>query len=306
MRILDVITSPWAILPEKLREIQAIYATHLKGDKINIKGIEAQIGRPLNNETTSYQVIDNVAIVELNGIIAKRMNLFTQISGGVSTQIAIRDFQQAFNDPGVTAIILSIDSPGGTVDGTEELANTIYEARQTEAKPIIAYCDGSLCSGAYWIGAAADRIYINGSTQQVGSVGVVATHVDYSEQEKKEGIKTTEIFAGKYKRINTEYAPLTEEGRAYMQDRIDYFYSIFVNTMIRYRPNKLAIPKDGVIPWAEGKVFIGQQAIDNGLVDGVKPLEELIQQLSQEGRTMLIQEQIKEDMERRKEDSKWT
>ncbi len=299
MRILDVLTSPWAILPEKLREIQAIYATHLRGDKIDIKGIEAQIGRPLNNETTPYQVVDNVAIIELNGIIAKRMNLFAQISGGVSTQLAMKDFLQAFNDPGVIATILAIDSPGGTVDGTEEFANTIYEARQTGAKPIIAYCDGSLCSGAYWIGAAADRIYINGSTQHVGSVGVVATHVDYSEQEKKKGIKTTEIYAGKYKRINTEYAPLTQEGRAYMQDRVDYFYSIFVNTMTRYRPNKLAISEDGVIPWAEGKVFIGQQAIDNGLVDGVKPLAELIQQLSHEGKTMILKEEIKEETTRR-------
>ena len=299
MKVIDILTSPWAILPEKLREIQEIYAVHLRGDKIDIKGIEAKLGQPLNNEQKPYQVIDSVALIELNGIIAKRMNIFTQISGGVSTQIATRDFKQASADSEVSAIILAIDSPGGTVDGTEEFASIIYEARQTGTKPIIAYCDGSLCSGAYWIGAAADRIYISGSTQQVGSIGVVATHVDYSEQEKMKGIKTTEIYAGKYKRINTEYAPLSKEGQAYMQDRVDYFYSIFANTMTRYRPGKLAISDDGVLPWAEGKVFIGQQAIDNGLVDGVSTLEALISKLSQDGKAMILREQIQEETTRR-------
>ena len=299
MKVIDILTSPWAILPEKLREIQEIYAVHLRGDKIDIKGIEAKLGQPLNNEQKPYQVVDGVALIELNGIIAKRMNLFTQISGGVSTQITMRDFMQAFADSEVSAIILSIDSPGGTVDGTEELANTIYEARQTGTKPIITYADGLMASAAYWIGAAADRIYINGNTTTIGSIGVVATHIDYSEQEKMQGIKTTEIYAGKYKRINTEYAPLTKEGRAYMQDRVDYFYSIFANTMTKYRPGKLAISEDGAILWAEGKVFIGQQAIDNGLTDGAKSLDELIRQLSQEGKAMITREQIEEETQRR-------
>jgi signal peptide peptidase SppA len=300
LKILDILTSPWAIIPEKLGEIQAIYFTHLRGDKIDIKGIEAQLGKPLVNEQKPYQIVNGVALIELNGIIAKRMNMFTQISGGVSTQIAIRDFRQAFADPEVNAVILVIDSPGGTVDGTEELANAVYEARRADTKPIVTYADGLMASAAYWIGAAADRIYINGNTAQVGSIGVVATHIDYSQYEAKIGVKTTEIYAGKYKRINSEYAPLTKEGKQYIQDQVDYFYSIFANTMARYRPEKLQIPADdGAIPWADGKVFIGQQAIENGLVDGVKSLEELISMLSQGGKAMIFREQINEETERR-------
>jgi len=299
MKVLDVLTSPWAIIPEKLAEIQAIYATHLHGPKIDIEGIEAQIGKTLNNEQKPYQVVDGVALIEINGVIAKRMNLFTKISGGVSTQIAKRDFEQAFADPEVRAIILVIDSPGGTVDGTEELANAILEARQQEEKPIVAYCDGLMASAAYWIGSAANRIYINGMTAQVGSIGVVATHVDYSEWEKKAGVKTTEIYAGKYKRIASEYEPLSAEGREYMQDHVDYFYSIFVNTMARCRPEKLQIPESGDPSWAEGKIFIGQQAIESGLVDGVSTLEGLIIKLSQGGSNSLLREQIAEDIERR-------
>lgn len=299
MKLLDVLTSPWAIIPEKLQEIQAIYLTHLRGDKIDIKGIEAQLGRPLNNEQKSYQLIDGVALIELNGVIAKRMNLFTRISGGVSTQIVQRDFIQAINDPEVKAIILVIDSPGGTVDGTEELAATIYNAQQSQEKPVIAYTDGMIASAAYWVGAAADRIYISGNTQVVGSIGVVSTHVDYSKQEEMLGVRTTEIYAGTYKRINSAYSPLSTEGRQYMQDQVDYYYSIFANTMSRYRPEKLQIPEDGAIPWADGRVFIGQQAIENGLADGVSTLGELIGRLSEEGEKMISIEKIKEETQRR-------
>jgi signal peptide peptidase SppA len=300
MRIIDVLTSPWAIMPEKLYEIQAIYSTHLRGEKIDIKGIEAMLGKPLNNEKKPYQEIDGVAIIDINGIISKRMNMFTQISGGVSSQIAMKDFRQAFDDPEIKAIILLIDSPGGTVDGTEDLANTIYEARQQDVKPIVTFADGLMASAAYWIGAAADRIYISGDTAQVGSIGVVATHIDYSQYEAKIGIKTTEIYAGRYKRITSEYEPLTNEGRQYLQNRVDYYYSIFANTMARFRPEKLQIPEDdGVIPWADGKVFIGNQAIDNGLVDGVSTFDRLIEMLSQDGKTMIIKEKINEETKRR-------
>jgi capsid assembly protease len=299
LKVLDILTSPWAIMPEKLAEIQAIYATHLRGDKIDIKGLEAKLGQPFNNEQKPYQVIDGVALIEINGVIAKRMNLFSKISGGVSTQLLKRDFEQAFADPEVRAIILDVDSPGGTVDGTEELANAVYEAVQKEEKPVVTHVDGLMASAAYWIGAAADRIYINGLTAQVGSIGVVVTHVDYSKYEEKQGIKTTEIYAGKYKRIATEYAPLSDEGKQYMQDRVDYIYSMFVNTMARYRSEKLQVPKDGVISWAEGRVFIGQQAIENGLVDGVSSLEDLITRLSKGGKQMMEQEKVLEQIERR-------
>lgn len=300
MRILDVLTSPWAIMPEKLGEIQAIYATHLRGEKIDIKGIEAQLNKPLENKQKPYQVVDGVALIELNGVIAKRMNMFTRISGGVSTQIAIKDFRQAFADPEVNSIILVFDSPGGTVDGTEDLANVVYDARQQDTKPIVTFVDGLMASAAYWIGAAADRIYIGNGTAQIGSIGVVATHVDYSQWESKVGIKTTEIYAGKYKRIDSEYAPLSKEGKQYIQDQVDYYYSIFANTMARYRPEKLQIPEDdGVIPWADGKVFIGNQAIEIGLVDGVSTLDRLVEMLSQDGKIMLQKEKIIEETKRR-------
>jgi len=275
MKIIDLLTSPWAIIPSKLIEIVEIYNTHLKGEKIDLKIVEAQMGKPLNREEQGYEVVDGVAVIPIDGVISKKMNLFTKISGGASTQLIGRDFQQTLNDPTVKAIVLNIDSPGGSVDGTFELANMIYESRGKI--PILAYTDGVMASAAYAIGSAADKIYISGDTTQVGSIGVIAIHRDISKAEEKAGIKTTHIVAGKYKAVGSPYAPLSEDDRVIIQKDIDYLYSVFVQNVSRNRD----VSTDQVLSdMAEGQIFIGKQAIEAGLVDGVSTLESLVYQYS--------------------------
>lgn len=275
MRIIDVLAAPWAIVPDRLVEIQAIYATHLRGEKIDLAGIEARLGQKLDNEPQPYRVIDGVAVFDLSGVVAKRMNLFSRISGGISTEFVRKNIADAIADRTVKALVLSIDSPGGSVDGTADLAAAIYAARGE--KPIIAHTDGMMASAAYWIGSAADAVFISGNTTWVGSIGVVASHTDYSGYEAKLGLKTTEITAGKYKRIASEYAPLTQEGRQSIQDQVDYIYSVFVDAVAKHR----AVPVEQVLGgMAEGRLFIGHQAIEAGLADGEMPLEEIIGKLA--------------------------
>ena len=278
-KLIDIMNSPWAITTPMLKEIHGIYLTHLRGDKIDIAGVEARLGRELNNESKDYEVIDGVAVISAIGAIAKRMNLFTRISGGVSTEMLGDQIEHAVADKSVKAIVLDIDSPGGTVDGTFDLADKIHEMRGT--KPIVAFTDGLMASAAYAIGAAADEIYISGATTTIGSIGVVATHVDVSKAEEKHGQKTTEITAGKYKRISSQYESLSEDGRADIQATVDYLYSIFVDRVATFR----GVSTDTVInDMADGRLFIGQQAIDAGLVDGVSSIAALVESLSM-GRT---------------------
>lgn len=278
MKLLDIITAPWAILPDKLTEIQGIYATHLRGEKIDLKAIEAKLGEPLDNQADGYDVVNGVALLPLEGVLAKRMNLFTKISGGTSTELAAADFKEALDRTDVRAIVLAIDSPGGTIDGTQNLSRVIFEGRGR--KPIVALVNGMMCSAAYWIGAAADEILLANDTSLVGSIGVVASHVDMSKMEEKAGFKTTEIVAGKFKRIASQYAPLTEAGRATMQEQVDHFYSVFVTDISTYR----GVSVDTVLKeMADGRVFIGQQAIQAGLVDGVATEEQLINDLATGG-----------------------
>lgn len=274
MKLLDVITSPWAVLPDQLREIQSIYATHLRGDKIDIAAIEARLGRPLANEQQAYEIRPGgVAVLTLEGVMAPKANLMMQISGGVSTQMAGTQIESAIADPRVTALVLAIDSPGGSVFGTPELAATVHELSQI--KPIVTVSDAMLASAAYWVGSAANAVYISGPTVQVGSIGVVASH-NYNP---RDAATTTEITAGKYKRINSASAPLTTEGRAYMQGQVDHLYSVFVDAVASQRGTTPAAVLEHM---ADGRVFIGQQAVDRGLVDGFATVDAIVAQLAAE------------------------
>lgn len=280
MRLIDIVNGPWAITPDMLTEIQSIYGRHLRGEKIDLNILEASLGRPLNSEPKGYEIVDGVAVLPVDGVIGKKMNLFTRISGGVSTDLTAREFNRAMADPQVKGIVLAIDSPGGTIDGTPDLAETIFRARG-KGKPITAFTDGTMASAAYWIGSAADNIYISNETNLVGSIGVVTSHTDYSKAEEKAGIKTTEIYAGRYKRIASEHEPLTKEGRDYIQAMVDSAYSVFVDAVARHR----GISTEEAQAMAEGRIFRGSQAIDVGLVDGVATLGEVIAMLNQSSRT---------------------
>jgi signal peptide peptidase SppA len=274
MRLIDIVNGPWAITPEMLLEIQGIYATHLRGEKINLPEVEARIGKPLANSRMGTQIQDGVAVISMNGAIAKRMNLFAEISGGVSSELVGKEITTALNNPDVKGIILNIDSPGGTVDGTQELANIVAAASQQ--KPMLAFSDGMIASAAYWIASACASIHISGDTNPIGSIGVVAAHRDYSKSEEKSGVKTTEISAGKYKRIASQYAPLSDDGHAEIQEKVDYLYSVFVNDVATNR----AVSVETVLAdMADGRMFTGRQSIKSGLVDGIATLDSLVELL---------------------------
>jgi len=135
MTVLDVLNAPWAILPNRLEEIQAIYAARSRGEELDIAAIEARIGRPLGaDRQQGYEVRNGAALIPLHGVLAQRMNLMTNMSGGTSTELFARDVQTAAADPTVKAIILLADTPGGTVAGTQAAAAAVSAVRGV--KPI--------------------------------------------------------------------------------------------------------------------------------------------------------------------------
>lgn len=273
MRLNDVVNGAWAITPEMFEEVQGIYARHCRGEKIDLDVVEAKVGAPLKNTREPVQITDNgVAVIQIDGVLSKRMNLFSQISGGTSTQIIGSQFDAAMADDAVKAIVLAIDSPGGTVDGTQELADKIYNARGK--KPVLAYSDGMVASAAYWIASAADAIYISGDTTTVGSIGVIATHTDVSMANAQKGVKVTEVKAGKFKGMGSSNAPLGA-GESILQAQVDHIYGVFLGTVAR----NLGVDVSKVATdMAEGRVFLGRNAIDAGLVAGVATFSNVVAQ----------------------------
>lgn len=273
MNLLDILRAPWAIEPDKLHELQAIYAVHLRGEKLDIAGIEASLGRPLANEQQDYELHDGgVATLAIDGVLAPKANLLMRVSGGASAQMLMQQVASMQADPRVRSAVLVIDSPGGSVNGSPELAAAVAEL--AAVKPVVALGTAMMASAAYWIASSANAVFITGPTVAVGSIGIVATH---EFNPRADGRVQTEITAGKYKRIATGAAPLTADGKAYLQGQVDHLYEVFVDAVAVNR----GVSTEQVLEhMADGRVFIGRQAIDAGLVDGVSTLDALIAQLA--------------------------
>lgn len=273
MRLADLIEGYWAITEPMHAEIQAIYDAHMRGEKIDIKGVEARLGRTLNNDRKGYVVQDGVAIFSMSGVIGPKANLMMEISGGTSAQMLRNEILTARADPAVKSAILYADTPGGNVLGIAEGAQAWRLFAQE--KPAVTYTDGTLASAGYWWGSAASKVYISGPMVNVGSIGVRTEHVDTSMADAARGVKRTVIKAGAYKAVGA--GPLDPKTLEYKQSQVDYIYSLFVDTVASHR----GVDVETVLSdMAEGRVFVGQQAIDAGLVDGYASLETLVAQMA--------------------------
>jgi capsid assembly protease len=276
MTVADHLYAPWAIVPEKYQEIRAIYEAHLQGERIDLAAIEARQGKALQNAEQRYTVEDGVAIVPLTGVLTKRANMFDEVSGMSSYQLFARDLDQAVTDRSVRAILVEPDSPGGAVNGVSMAGDAMRRA--AAAKPLSVLAGGMMASAAYWIGAqaGAGNVLIEDAVTEVGSIGVVMTHLDTSRAEEQRGVKYTDIVGGKYKRIAGSHAPLSTEGRDYLQQQVDYVYSEFIDAVAAAR----GVSVETVLAdMADGRIFIGRQAVAAGLVDGIASRADLMADL---------------------------
>jgi capsid assembly protease len=254
---LNLINANWAIVPERLDGIQKTLANN------------AMSNVPLNQEaTTSYRIEKGVAIIPITGVLTKRPTLLQAFFGGTSMEAVGNQLRAAVSNPLVSSIVLDVDSPGGTVDGTGDLADIVAEIRKSH--PVVAFVDGIIASAAYWIGSQADWV-ICPNTGEVGSIGVVQSHHDYSGADEKAGVKRSFIYAGKYKTAGSNAAPLSRDDAAYLQAGVDYIYSMFVDAVSKNRNLSVA-----QIIATQGKIFIGEQAKDTGLVDQIGNIDQAI------------------------------
>lgn len=259
--------TPWAILPGKMAEIMALLRFQANGGKFSAEELQARgygaDAAPGERSTGA------VAVLPVFGTIVPRANLMTEMSGGTSAERLATRFRQLVNDPNVSAIVLDIDSPGGAVSGVQEVATEIFKARGK--KPVVAVANHLAASAAYWIGAAADELYVTPSGE-VGSIGVFCAHEDWSAAMDTEGIKVSFISAGKYKVEGNPYEPLGEEARAAMQARVDDYYDAFTRDVARFRGVKQTDVKNG---FGEGRVVGAKEAVRLGMADKVATLEEV-------------------------------
>lgn len=258
---------PWLITPEGMQQIVAI------AERSNdIDALMARSGNRLQYSRT-VQVRDGTAIIPVTGPIFRYANIFSAISGATSTQVLATDFRAALDDPTVRDIVFEFNSPGGAVEGINELGDMVFEAR-SEGRRIIAYAGGNMASAAYWIGSAADEI-VASPTAVVGSIGAIMTLTDSSGRDARAGVRTLQIVSSQSP--DKVVDPYQDAGRAKLQKIVDDLAAVFVSTVARNRDVEV---ETVLSDFGGGGVMVGQAAVDAGLADRLGSLESVLAELS--------------------------
>lgn len=213
-----------------------------------------------------YRVKSGVLTVPVHGML---LNKFPFAMGGLATgyEYIEKAVLRGSTDPEVAEIVLDVNSPGGLVAGCFDCADTLFEVRGT--KPIRAVANESAYSAAYAIASAADSINVV-RTGGVGSIGVMAAHLDFSKALESQGVKVTLIYEGERKADGHPTQPLSDEAKKRMQARAAHIYGIFVHTVARNRDLD-----EQMVRGTEAATFMAQEAVENGLADAVGPLGDL-------------------------------
>ena len=209
---------------------------------------------------------DGIAIIEATGTLVHRGEYLGAWSGVTSYEGIGAQIEAAAADPQVRGIALEIDSFGGEVAGAFDLADAIRAARA--AKPVWAFVAESALSAGYAIASQADRIVVP-RTGEVGSIGVLVLHADYSQRLSDEGVAVTLIHAGAHKVDANPYEPLPGSVRDELQAEVETLRGLFLETVAAGRAGRLSAEAAAA---TEARVYRGRRAVDIGLADEVSDL----------------------------------
>jgi len=276
--ITEFLSTPWAIERQRLRVAATVLAQWHTGQR-----------QAMDDETTdspgrySYEARRQqanaragggaIAVIPVYGTIMQRANMMNDVCGGTSTQQISGLLREALADDTVGAILLDIDSPGGSVYGVAELADEITAAKAK--KPVVGIANALAASAAYWLGCAASELYVTPSGE-VGSIGVWQAHEDWSKAMEEAGVKTTLISAGKFKTEGNPYQPLDPEAQDFMQSRVNDYYTAFTKAVAKGRGVPIDSVRNGM---GQGRVLGADAAVAEKMVDGVATFDQVIKKM---------------------------
>lgn len=262
------LSHPWNLEPQMLQVVAGILARRIAGVDVERAEIEAAL---VNRKNLPQPRAGSVAIIPVYGVIAPRLNMMSDISGGTTFEKLTGQLREAMANKAVRTVILDVDSPGGSVAGNAEFAAEIMRARTK--KPIIAVAQYTMASAAYQLSAAATEI-VAAPSARVGAIGTYTLHDDLSEAMAKEGVKRTYISAGEGKVDGNPAEPLSEQAHARMQATINEAYGQFVSNVVKGRGAGMTTER--VRNEWKAHVYSAAEALSLGMIDGIATLDETI------------------------------
>lgn len=224
------------------------------------------------DEIPSLLTMDgSLAIITVHGTLTNEDSWWNEYRGLVSYNSIRQAVYYAATSEKVDEILLDVASPGGTVYGVMDAAQAVANA--AAMKPVTMFSDSVVASGAFWaLAAPAAERYISAAAT-AGSIGVLNIHQEISKMLEEAGVSTTIFRSGKYKALGLPYEPLSALAKEEIQGRADYLSGIFEKDVSEY----LGVSEEIVASkMGQGRVFIGQQAVDVGLVDGISNFDDVV------------------------------
>ena len=264
--------TPLLIARPKLEVILGVVARKLAGETLATPPPAAANA----SMTGGLQVQDGIAVLPVLGTLVRRASYIGAASGLTSYHDIEAMAEQAFADPMVKAVLLEIDSSGGEAGGVFDLAQRLRTLAQTSGKPLWAIADEAALSAAYAIACAADRLWLT-RTAEVGSIGVVAVHVDESVADAKAGLNYTFLHAGAHKVDGHPHAPLPAPVAADIQADIEQLHTQFISLVAGFRRLTPEAIRD-----TEARVYRGEAALQAGLADQIGNRAEAITALQRQ------------------------
>ncbi|MCR6111651.1 signal peptide peptidase SppA [Bacillus sp. A301a_S52] len=216
-----------------------------------------------------------IAVIHVEGIIQSGAS-GGLLSGGYDHQMLLDQLDHAAEDPEVHGIVLRVNTPGGGVVESDEIHDKVAAIQEDYNKPVYASMGSQAASGGYYISAPAEQIYANPQTI-TGSLGVIMSSINISELAENWGIQEEVIKSGPYKDIMSSTRDMTDEERAILQDLVDDAYEQFVDVIEEGRD----FERDEVYDLADGRIYTGSQALEQGLIDGLGHQDDVVQALEE-------------------------
>ena len=213
---------------------------------------------------------EKIALIHVEGVIVGGRGQGGLLGDGSGMDSVIRQIQAARDDETVRAVVLRINSPGGSAPASQEVGEELKKLRSA-GKPVVASMGDIAASGGYWIAALCDRIYANPGTI-TGSIGIYIPYANYEELFKKIGVHGEKIKSGPHKDMLSPERPMTDAERAILQEMVDDLYDQFVAVVAEGRKMEL----DRVRRLADGRIYTGRQAKKLGLVDEMGTQEDAV------------------------------
>lgn len=218
---------------------------------------------------------DVVGIVYVEGGIVGGRSQEGLFGVAVGSDDIIAQLREALDDPAVKAVVLRLNTPGGSAAASQEIGAEIQRLREA-GKVVVASMGDVAASGGYWIAATTDRIVASPATI-TGSIGVITQVASYAGLYQKLGIEVQTIKSGEFKDMGDPSRTLTDEERALLQAMVNDIFDQFVDVVAEGR----GLTRDRVLAVADGRVFTGRQALNIGLVDELGTLQDAIERAAE-------------------------